>query len=45
MPSPLRILSVEDDPNDTMLIQELLEAEGMACELTRVEPLSVGPLA
>ncbi len=34
---PLRILSLEDDPNDTELIQELLEAEGIACEVTRVD--------
>jgi PAS domain S-box-containing protein len=39
MPSPLRILSVEDDPNDTMLIQELLEGEGIVCEVTRVDTL------
>jgi len=29
MLSRLRILSIEDDPNDTMLIQELLETEGL----------------
>jgi PAS domain S-box-containing protein len=40
MLSPLRILSVEDDPNDTMLIQELLETEGLICEVTRVETLA-----
>src|ERR1700739_1933268 len=39
MPSPLRILSIEDDPNDTMLIQDLLEGEGIVCEVTRVETL------
>jgi PAS domain S-box-containing protein len=37
MRQPLRILSIEDDPNDTKLIQELLEAEGVACEVTRVD--------
>jgi PAS domain S-box-containing protein len=34
---PLRILSVEDDPNDTELIQGLLETEGVVCEVTRVD--------
>jgi PAS domain S-box-containing protein len=34
---PLRILCLEDDPNDAELIQELLEADGLACELTRVD--------
>jgi PAS domain S-box-containing protein len=37
MPHPLRILSIEDDPNDTKLIQDLLEAEGIVCEVTRVD--------
>jgi PAS domain S-box-containing protein len=37
MPQPLRILSIEDDPNDTKLIQDLLEAEGVICEVTRVD--------
>jgi PAS domain S-box-containing protein len=32
----LRILSLEDDPRDTELIHGLLEAEGIACEITRV---------
>jgi PAS domain S-box-containing protein len=40
MPSPLRILSIEDDPNDTLLIQELLEGEGIVCEVTRVDTLA-----
>src|SRR6202167_5269545 len=40
MLSRLRILSIEDDPNDTMLIQDLLETEGMACEVTRVDTLA-----
>ena len=34
---PLHILSLEDDPHDTELIQGLLETEGIACELTRVD--------
>jgi PAS domain S-box-containing protein len=34
---PLRILSVEDDPKDAALIQDLLETEGMLCEVTRVD--------
>jgi PAS domain S-box-containing protein len=33
----LRILSLEDDPRDAELIQESLEADGIACELTRVD--------
>ena len=37
MPQPLRILSIEDDPKDTELIQDLLEAENIACEMKRVE--------
>jgi PAS domain S-box-containing protein len=37
MRQPLRILSIEDDPNDTKLIQELLETEGVVCEVTRVD--------
>jgi CheY-like chemotaxis protein len=37
IPHPLRILSVEDDPKDTELIQGLLESEGIACEVTRVD--------
>jgi len=37
MPHPLRILSIEDDPNDTKLIQDLLETEGIDCEVTRVD--------
>ena len=36
-PHPLRILSLEDDAHDAELIQELLEAEGMACQLFRVD--------
>ena len=34
---PLRILSLEDEPNDAELILELLEADGIACELLRVD--------
>ena len=33
----LRIVSIEDDPKDTELIEELLESEGMVCEVTRVD--------
>jgi DNA-binding NtrC family response regulator len=34
---PLRILSLEDDPNDAELIHELLRSEDVACELQRVD--------
>jgi PAS domain S-box-containing protein len=34
---PLHILSLEDDPQDAELIQGLLETEGIACELSRVD--------
>ena len=37
MRQPLRILSVEDDPKDTALIQDLLETEGIVCKITRVD--------
>ena len=37
MPHPLRILSVEDDPKDAQLIQDLLETEGIVCEIKRVD--------
>ena len=37
MPHPLRILSIEDDPKDAKLIQDLLEAEGIVCEVARVD--------
>ena len=37
MEPALRILSLEDDPNDTELIQAMLEAEDIACQLKRVE--------
>jgi signal transduction histidine kinase/CheY-like chemotaxis protein len=34
---PLRVLLLEDDPGDAVLIQELLEADGLVCEATRVQ--------
>ena len=34
---PLRILSIEDDPKDAKLIQDLLEAGDVVCEVTRVD--------
>ena len=34
---PLRILSLEDNPKDTELIQNLLKEEGLQCDLRRVE--------
>jgi PAS domain S-box-containing protein len=34
---PLLVLSLEDDPYDTDLIQELLEADDIVCEITRVD--------
>ena len=37
MRHPLRILSVEDDPKDAELIQDLLATEDIACEVTRVD--------
>ena len=37
MRSPLRILSIEDDPKDAKLIQDLLETEDIVCEVTRVD--------
>ena len=33
----LRILSLEDDPHDADLIREQLEAENIACKITRVD--------
>jgi PAS domain S-box-containing protein len=36
-PNPLRILSLEDDPNDAELIEELFHTEGIACEVSRVD--------
>jgi signal transduction histidine kinase len=35
--SPLRILLLEDNPNDAALIQELLDGDQVACELTCVQ--------
>jgi signal transduction histidine kinase len=37
MKSPLHILHLEDDPNDALLVQSMLEAEGIACAATRVQ--------
>src|SRR5215475_6870709 len=37
MRQPLRVLSVEDNPSDTQLIQDLLDAEGVSCEMTRID--------
>ncbi len=34
---PLRVLTLEDEPNDTELIKELLEAEEIVCDVTRVD--------
>jgi PAS domain S-box-containing protein len=36
----LRILHLEDDPSDTELVQGTLAAEGVVCDLTRVETQS-----
>ena len=37
MKTPLRILHLEDDPNDTVLLQAMLEKDGLAAELVRVD--------
>jgi PAS domain S-box-containing protein len=37
MKLPLRILHLEDNPQDAELIQTTLESEGIACEVTRVD--------
>src|SRR5580698_1078261 len=37
MRSPLRILSLEDDPKDAELVQETLESDDIPCGITRVE--------
>jgi signal transduction histidine kinase len=37
MTSPLRVLYLENDLADAELVHETLEADGIACELTRVE--------
>ena len=34
---PLRILLLEDDPTDAALVQELLDADDIACDVTRVQ--------
>jgi CheY-like chemotaxis protein len=35
--SSIKILHLEDDPRDAELLQATLEAEGVACHITRVE--------
>jgi PAS domain S-box-containing protein len=35
--TPLRILHLEDDPRDAELAQELLQSEGLVCQVTRVD--------
>ena len=35
--TPLRILHLEDDPNDAALVQSTLDAGGIACEITFVQ--------
>jgi PAS domain S-box-containing protein len=37
MLQPLRVLSIEDEPKDADLIKNLLETEGIVCDITRVE--------
>jgi PAS domain S-box-containing protein len=37
MRSELRILHLEDDPNDAELVQETLAGDGISCHMTRVE--------
>ena len=37
MERPLRVLHLEDDPNDAELVQETLETGGIVCHVTRVE--------
>ena len=37
MKSLLRILNLEDDPNDTDLLRAMLERDGLAAELVRVD--------
>jgi two-component system cell cycle sensor histidine kinase/response regulator CckA len=37
MKCPLHILHLEDDPNDAELIHSALKAEGIRCQVTRVE--------
>src|SRR6185369_7593919 len=37
MKSPLRILHLEDDPNDAALVESLLESETLRCSIARVQ--------
>src|SRR5215475_6511552 len=37
MPSPLRILHLEDDARDAEIVQAMLETEGLLCHVIRVE--------
>ena len=37
MSSPLRILHLEDNATDVALVQDTLAAEGMACDVSRIE--------
>lgn len=37
MNSPVRILDLEDNPRDADLNQEMLAAEGISCEIVRVD--------
>jgi CheY-like chemotaxis protein len=37
MNAPLRILHLEDDAKDADIVREVLEAGGIACQITRVE--------
>jgi PAS domain S-box-containing protein len=37
MKGRLRILHLEDDPGDALLVRETLEADGVACQITRVD--------
>jgi PAS domain S-box-containing protein len=37
MEKKLKILNLEDNPNDSELIKEMLESDGFECEITRVE--------
>jgi CheY-like chemotaxis protein len=37
MRQPLRVLSIEDELKDADLIKNLLDAEGIVCDITRVE--------
>jgi PAS domain S-box-containing protein len=37
MTQRLRVLHLEDDPDDALLVRETLEADGVACRITRVD--------